>query len=181
MWNRLLVMMLMLFTATSCMTVKRIQRNCDVFAKICAVDVLHEVRYRDTIIYLNPIQARLPVSDIKIVMQLEIEAGEVVDVSKVVKTSGLITAEAWVENGKLHVNSYLNDSTILVKPDPVVIKDAIKTEQLTRTVPVRYIPAAYRFAFWFIITEILILMAYLLLKKTGKGFKDILTIILSKI
>lgn len=178
--KKIIFFLLVSILASGCMTVKRIQRNCDAFAKICAVDVQHEIRYRDTIIYLDPIAVRLPESDVNITSILQVKSG-MLNLKKITKKQGLITIEVSIVNNELQVNAYLNDSTILAHPDPVRIDDAIKTEQLTRTIPVKYIPKAYKFAFWIVLIEVIILILYFFLKKSGKSFKDILNIVLSRI
>ena len=153
---RSILIIAVIFSLSSCMTVKRIQRNCEAFSKICTVNTWHDIQYRDTIIYLDPIQAKLPVSDINISMQLIVKDGQVVNIESITKTQGLITTEVWIKDGKLTINSSLNDSTILIRPDPVVIHDAIVDETTGQTIKIKFIPKTYRWSFWILITEILI-------------------------
>lgn len=161
MWSKLLIIILSLLLS-SCMTVKRIQRNCEAFSKVCAVDTWHDVQYRDTIIYLNPIPAKLPVSDINILMQLMVENGKVVNIDKITKTQGLITTEALVKDGMVTINSFLNDSTILIKPDPIIIHDAIKEETTGQTIKVKFIPKAYKWSFWILLSEVIIILVFVI-------------------
>jgi hypothetical protein len=144
------------FLLSSCMTVRRIQRNCEEFSKICTVNTWHDIQYRDTIIYLDPIEAKLPISDINISMQLTVKDGRVVNIENVKKTQGLITTDAWIEDGVLTINSFLNDSTILIKPDPVIIHDAIVNEITGQTIKIKFIPKTYKWSFWIVIIEIFI-------------------------
>ena len=160
---RSILIFVLVISLSSCMTVKRIQRNCEAFSKICAVDTWHDIQYRDTIIYLDPIEASLPISDINISMQLVVDNGKVIDIKKTIKTQGLITTEVSVKEGKLIVNSFLNDSTILIKPDPVIIHGAIVNETTGQTIRIKFIPKVYKWSFWILIGEIFI--GILIIKK----------------
>ena len=144
------------------MTVGRVQRNCDKFFDVC-VQAEREVQYRDTVIQIPPIPFKLPESKIDISLSLKIVGGRA-NLPKQVKTMGLITTQVEILNDKMHVRSWLNDSTILVKPDPVYIGGATKIITETRKVPVKYIPRIYAYALWIVIIQITLIVVYLILK-----------------
>jgi len=151
--NLLLIFIAVLLT--SCMTVKRIERNCETFYKVC-VQTDQSVVFRDTIIALPPIQAKLPESKIRESLIL-VSSGKVTLPRQVFKR-GLITVSVEVNDNRLLVDASIPDS-ILVKPDPVIIYKAIREETTTNTVPVKYIPRAYKFAFWLVIVQIIAILA----------------------
>ncbi len=151
-----------------CMTVNRIKRNCDKFAQICVTSSTTEVHYRDTIIRLAPIQARLPESNIIISSTLRVING-IVDMPKTIEKNGLITTEVSITNNQLFIRSYLNDSTIMVKPEPVVIHDAIRDEKNTNYItlpPERYIPGIFKITFWIVVIELAAVVILFLLSKS---------------
>lgn len=160
-----ILLTLSLFLFSGCMTTKRIQRHCDEFLQVCGTEVRREIHYRDTIIALPPIPARLPKSDINIVNQLVVRDGAV-NMEKITKRDGLISTSVEIIDGRLVVDSWLNDSTILVQPEPVTIPDAIKQESVEIQVPVKYIPKLYKYSFWILLAEILVLIG-VLVKKIG--------------
>ena len=83
---------------SSCMTVGRVQRNCDKFFDVC-VQAEREVQYRDTVIQIPPIPFKLPESKIDISLSLKIVGGRV-NLPKQVKTMGLITTQVEILNDK---------------------------------------------------------------------------------
>ena len=122
---RLIILVYIILTLSSCLTVKRIQRNCDKFAAVCLTDIENETIVRDTIVKLAPIRARLPVSDINLKLTLQVVNGDV-NMPLTVYKSGIITVEFSVTGNILNIHSFLNDSTILVQPDPIIIREATK-------------------------------------------------------
>lgn len=173
-----LLYFVILLVLSSCMTVGRIQRNCDQFAKICVTETTTEIRYRDTLVYLDPIPVRLPNSDINISQTLTVVDG-VVNLPVQIHKTGLITTEVSVVNNELQVNSYLNDSTILFKPDPVLINDGIREERQKNLVPVKYVPGFYRFTFWLFIAQALLIVFWILVSVRRLDIKGMLKPVLS--
>lgn len=173
-----LVYLFILLVTSSCMTVGRIQRNCDQFVKVCGTETKIETKYRDTLIYLDPIPVRLPVSDVHVSLSLQVIKGKVnLPIHSTIH--GLITTEVSVVDNELIVHAYLNDSTILVKPDPVTIKDAIREEDKSTVVPVKYIPGFYQFTFWLVTTQALIGVFLLVSIIRRQGIKSLLQPVLS--
>lgn len=161
---RLILFLAMLLMATSCMTVPRIQRNCDKFTQVCATSE-RIVEYRDTVIYRSDtILVKLPSDTVTIVDTIQIVKG-VGFLPPVQRDFGLIVANAFVDNSILNVKAWLRDSTILYPvKDTIIIEKAIREENTTTEVKVKYIPDLYRYAFKLIIAEILILLVYLIFK-----------------
>lgn len=156
------------FIFTSCLTAERIRRNCYKFAQICVTGTETEVTYRDTTIYFKPIAARLPESNISIQTELKVTEGKI-NLPRQITKHGLITTEVEIIDNRLFVKSYLNDSSILVQPDPVIIRDAIREEKTKQSItlpPERYIPKAYRIAFWIVIAQIFFLV-FLIISYSG--------------
>ncbi|WP_372772082.1 hypothetical protein [Mangrovibacterium sp.] len=120
------------------------------------------VEYRDTVITLEPIPIRLPQSDINISMLLQVE-NKTVNLPKQTFSKGVIRFDIEVVNNQLVVNASLTDSTILVKPDPVRIKDAIieKKEQAKIVIREKYIPWPYRWSFRIVLLAIVFGLLYL--------------------
>ena len=148
---------------TSCMTVNRIKRNCDKFAEVCYVPSSTVIR--DTIIYINPINVPLPVSNINVNMELK-PINNIVNLEKQVFKNGLIITEVSIMNNHLTLKSFLSDSTILVKPDPVIIPGAIK--EVEKVLKVKYIPKAYKWALNICILAIIYIAVSTYLKIKGK-------------
>lgn len=135
---------------TSCLTVGRIQRNCDKFAQICVTNSETETSYRDTTIVFKPIAARLPESNILIQTDLKVIDGKI-NLPRQISKHGIITTEVEIIDNQLLVKSYLSDSTILVKPDPLTIHDAIREEKSKEYIKLpaeKYIPGFYQFTFY---------------------------------
>lgn len=161
-----------LFLLSSCMTTGRIARNCDKFSKVCALPVQTFVEYRDTVITLDPIPVQLPQSDINVSLSIMQKDGKL-SLPRQQFRQGLIQLDVEVKDGQLLVNAALTDSTILVKPDPVVIHDAIKEEQQTKIIREKYTPKTYRFAFWIVLAEIAVLLFVAAQKITKLNFIQI--------
>lgn len=160
-----------LFLLSSCLTTGRIARNCDKFTEVCALPLQTFIEYRDTVITLEPIPVKLPESNIAI--DLILLSGSKVTLPKQHFRQGLIQLDVEVKDGQLLVNASLTDSTILVKPAPVVIHDAIKEEQQTNIIREKYIPKTYRYAFWIALTEIAVLLFVAAQKITKLNFIQI--------
>ncbi len=158
-------------TLTSCMTVKRIEQNCDKFAKICVAEKVKETIYRDTTIFRSDtVLVPLPADSVKITDTIRV-VKNIAYLPTVRKKAGIIGVDAGVNNSIIRINAYLTDSTILYKhQDTIFIRNAIREEKVSSTVPVKFIPSFYRFTFWVFIFEIVALIVffsvkYLLVKK----------------
>lgn len=151
---------LLLFTAhllflNSCLTVNRIQRNCDKFAQICVTGTKTEIQYRDTVIFrTDTLRVPLPVRDtVKITDTVRI-FNNLAYLPTVHRRFGLIGVDAGVQKSVLSISAYLTDSTILFPHrDTILIEKAIRDQQTTGTVVIRekYIPGFYKFTFWLFI------------------------------
>ena len=153
--TRILILMVLALVFTSCLTVGRIQRNCDKFAKICTVATVTKTVYRDTTIYLtDTIAVKLPADTVTITKTITV-TNNVASMPPVYKSFGLIAVKAGVNNSVLNVTAWLKDSTLLqARRDTVTIKNAIRESGTTTTLePVikKVIPGFYKFTFWFFI------------------------------
>lgn len=160
---------------SSCMTTNRISRNCDKFLKVCGTPVQKWVEYRDTVIKLDPIPVRLPQSNINLNIQLEVKNNQV-NLQKQTFTQGLISVNVEVIDNHLQVNAYLNDSSILVKPDPIIIPNAIKEEKTKDAVVISEVKWYHKLSVRIVEVLILILLIYFGRKLS---WKNLLTKIIS--
>ena len=144
---------------SSCMTTNRIARNCDKFLQVCGTPVQTWIEYRDTVIKLDPIPVRLPQSDINVNLQMQVKNNQV-NLQKQTFTQGLISVNVEVIDNHLHVNAWLNDSTVLAKPDPVVISNAIKEEKTKDVVVISEVKWYHKWSVRIVETLILILLIY---------------------
>lgn len=177
-----IIYLLLILVLSSCMTVKRIQRNCDQFAKICVTETVKETIYRDTTIFRNDtIMVSLPKDTVHLTDTVSI-VNDLVYLPTIYKQFGIIAADAGVQRSVLSVNAYLTDSAILHPiRDTIYLEKAIRHETVTNTVPVRYIPKIYQYAFWIVLTEIIILLLLTFLRFKGKTVNDILKIVQSTV
>lgn len=144
---------------SSCMTTGRIARNCDKFLQVCGTPVQTWIEYRDTVVKLDPIPVRLPQSDINVNLQLQVKDNQV-NLQKQSFTQGLISVEVEVVNNHLQVKAWLNDSTVLAKPDPVVIPKAIREEKKKEVVVISEVKWYHKWSVRIVETLILILLIY---------------------
>ena len=175
--KKLIVFTLLAFVFQSCLTVGMIERNCDKFTQVCVTDSQTEtiIEYRDTTIYItDTLTVDLPNDTVSIRDTVIInEQGAQYD--KVVKTFGVISVSALLHNSFLHVNAWLNDSTILVPyKDSVVLQNSNTTTTHTEYIelpPERYIPKFYRFTFWWFITTVFAGVFFVVIKVYSKQLK----------
>lgn len=142
---------------SSCLTVQKIQRNCDTFAKICVTSATTETITRDTTIYRHDtVFFQLPPDTVKIVETVQIVNNQAI-LKPIKKQFGFIGVNAWINNNRLNINAWLTDSTILIPyRDTILIADAFTatTTQNTVTVHKKYIPKFYKFTFWLVIIQL---------------------------
>lgn len=127
-----LAIILIGFLSVSCLTVKRIEKNCDKFAAVCVTDVKKEVRivtntvteieYRDTIIYKylpgKVVEKRIPVY---------IENG-IVESDLSVLVTPLARSTAQVVGSRLEHYLTQNDTTLQLE-----LERALKTIRIQNT------------------------------------------------
>lgn len=158
----------MVLMMTSCLTVSRIEKNCDKFAKICVTPEKVTVIVKDSFIYrTDTVLVTLP-KDTAWLHDTVTVIGGLAQLPKVHKKSGVISVDAWVKNSVLSVYAYLNDSTILV-PFRDTITVPVTTVINDNTViqpPKRYVPWFYKFTLWFFIFSVVGIILFIL-KKLG--------------
>lgn len=149
--KKTLLILLTLIGLTSCMTVGRIERNCDKFTKVCGTDKVIVTKYRDTTIYRHDtIRVQLPSDTVRISDTVKVVDG-IASMPRIKRKFGVITGEAWVTNSRLGMLAYLNDSTFKTTVhDTITIYDAIQHTNQTNTVTVRvkFIPKFVKFLAW---------------------------------
>ena len=161
--KKLLVIFGLIIGLQSCLTIGRIERNCDKFAKLCVTDRETTTIYRDTTIYQrDTILVPLPYRDtVRITDTVRIVNNQAF-LKPVHKEFGLIGVDAWVQFSVLGVKAYLTDSTILhVRNDTIFLEKVIKEAAITKTVTVRHVPGFYKFTFWMVIAQVAFLMVFL--------------------
>jgi len=173
-----LILLIFISSLTSCLTVKRIEKNCDKFAKVCITETVKEIQYRDTTIYIDKlIPVKLPKDTVKVTDTLRIVNNQV-NLNKIHKRFGTIAVDVSVTNSILNVNAYLIDSTILVRvKDTVYIEKAISEATTTNNItlpPVKYIPKFYKFTFWIFMAEMLGVLLWVVWQIKGGAITGIL-------
>lgn len=164
--------LLCLLWFNSCLTVNRIQRNCDKFAQICTTDRTTETRYRDTTIY---VEKQIYVDKIvKVPIPGHTDTVRITDTVQIVnnqafmksihKQQGIIGVDASVFRSLFTVNAYLTDSTILYNyidtlnyQDSITIYNAIRSVTTEATItlqPKKYIPRIYKITFWTVVAQL---------------------------
>lgn len=151
---------------TSCLTVKRIEKNCDKFAKVCITETITKTEYRDTTFYVDRI-IKVPLSK---------DTVTIVDTVRIINNKcylpmrhekfGLVWVSAGVLNSELKVQAGLIDSTILIPiHDTIFIKDAVTNTISDNTVvlpPEKYIPKLYVITFWLFVILLAMVILYII-------------------
>ncbi len=153
-----IIIFLLLFSFTSCLTIGRIERNCDKFAQICVTDVEKKIVIRDTTIYKDRIiEVVLPKDTVEVIKTVTVREDNLAYLPEVHKEFGLIGVDASVYRSVLKIVAYLTDSTIL-QPihDTIVLPGAIKEQFVIKTVTVKEAPAFYKFTFYLFLILVLI-------------------------
>ena len=163
---------------TSCLTVKRIERNCDKFSRVCITDSRKVIEYRDTIIYKDRIiKVQLPKDTVKIVDTLYIENNKCF-LPYTRKTFGNIWASAKVDNSILDLKAgYVKNVIQVPIHDTIYIERVVtrmRTENTVTLPPVKFIPKFYKFTFWFFILFIVSGAGWIFVKGKGGWIKKIL-------
>lgn len=165
----------MLLFASSCLTPKRIERNCDQFAKICITEKETVTIVRDTTIYrTDTVLVQLPRDTVTLTDTVKIVNNKAF-LPPVHKQFGIVGVDAWVNFSVLNVRGYLTDSTLLYnETDTVFLKGAVQTQTVTNTVPVKYIPGFYKFTFWLfwiVVGSIVLIITWWVLRNFTNVFK----------
>jgi len=166
-------LLLVLLIFSSCLTVKRIEKNCDKFAKVCITETEKIIEYRDTTIFIDKIiKVELPNDTVTLVDTLRIINNRVYLPSRYRKY-GNVWVEAGVSNSILHVQAGLIDSTILIPVhDTIFLEKVIKEATTTNTItlpPERFVPKFYKFTFWAFWVFIAIIAAWVAWKFSPVG------------
>lgn len=150
---------------TSCLTAKRIQRNCDKFAQICVTESVTKIEYRDTTIYIDKIvEVQLPSDTVKIVDTLYVKDNKCF-LPYTYKQFGNVWASAKVDNSIMNLKAgYVQEIIQVQVHDTIYIDKAITNTTTDNTVTVveRYIPKVYKWAFWILLTEVILATLYFL-------------------
>jgi len=165
--KKLILALLISVLFSSCLTVGRIQRNCDKFAMVCGTGTVTDNRYKDTTIYVNRyVPVYLPKDTAKVSQTLKIDSLGA-QMAPVTVDEGYETVTASVTNSHLSVSGFFNrDSLITHIRDSVVLKNAIRESASKTTVKVteKYIPGWYLFTSWYTIIGWVLLAIFLIIK-----------------
>lgn len=163
--KKLIYISFLMLIFSSCLTVGKIQRNCDKFAQVCTTEKVTETVYRDTTIFkTDTVKITLPRDTVKLTDTVTV-INNMAYLAPVYKRFGLIGVNAGVEANILNVNAWLTDSTILQPvSDTILIEKAIKEKAETRTVTIvkKHVPGFYKFTFWIFIIEMIVLTLFIL-------------------
>lgn len=164
------VFFLLLLAFTSCLTVSKIERNCDQFAKVCITETVKEIVYRDTTIYrTDTVFFTLPADTVRITDTLQILNNQV-NLAPVKKEFGNIVVKAAIKWPVLSIEAFYKDSTLLIpRTDTIFIADAFAqvTEKNTVVVKERFIPKFYKFTLWVFIILSVLAVAWIGLQLVG--------------
>jgi hypothetical protein len=163
----------------SCLTVKKIESNCDKFAKICAttatVTELHDTTiYVEKPVYIDKI-IRVPIpgrtDTLRITDTVRIVNNQAY-MKPIHKQIGIIGVDASMHKSVFEIAAYLTDSSILYNyidtltfADSLTIYNAIRTTTTEATItlqPKKYIPKIYKITFWIVIAQLLAIAAIVL-------------------
>ena len=165
--KKLIGILLTGFLFSSCLTVKRVERNCDLFAKICETGTTTEIRYKDTTIFIDrDVPVYLPRDTAYLQGQVTLDTlGAQMEPTTI--KEGLMTITARVKDSKLTASGFINrDSIVANIRDSILIKNAIRQSNSKTTVTIRekYIPGFYKFTFWFAIISWVGLILWIIIK-----------------
>lgn len=171
---------------SGCMSVKKIEKHCDDFAKICVTETKTETSYRDTTIFVKDSFfvdkiIKVPISGDSLRIQDSVKTVpgipayyQPLPFRSLVKSQGLIGMEISGRWKNIDARAYLSDSTILYNykdtltyQDSITIANAVMDKTVNNTItlpPVKYVPKFYTVILWLFIIENLILLILLYLK-----------------
>lgn len=147
---------------TGCLSVGRIERNCDKFAKLCIIEKETIIVIKDTTIYrTDTVLVELPRDTVKLTDTVTIINNQAF-LPPVHKEFGIVGVDAWMNFSILNVRGYLIDSTLLyIEPDTVFLKGAVQLKEVTNTVTVKYIPKIYKIVFWIFWIAVVLLLLWI--------------------
>ncbi len=162
---------------SSCLTVKRIEKNCDKFAKVCITESVTKIEYRDTTIYKDRIiKVQLPKDTVKIVDTLYIQDNKCF-LPYTYRKFGNVWASAKVDNSVLDLRAgYVKNIIQVPIHDTIYIEKAVTntTTDNTVTLPAeKYIPKFYKFTLWFFIILMVAGIGFVVYKFKGGWIKGI--------
>ena len=177
--NLIVIGLIILFS--SCLTVKRIEKNCDKFLKVCSVEQKIITKYRDTTIYVDKpiyidkiIEVPVPSKDSVRIRDSVRIVNNYAYLEPVHKEVGIIGVDASIYRSRISIDAYLTDSTVLYNyrdtlsyKDSITIYNAIKETVTDNTIalpPIKYIPGFYKFTFWIFIGAIVAFIIWVLIK-----------------
>ena len=152
-----------MFLFCSCLTVKKIGRHCDDFARVCGTTKVTETKYRDTVIRVD---RRVPVfvgkDTVRLVSGVVITTSGV-QMNNTISKNGIITVRSKIVNSNLETEAYINvDSIMLNYKDSIRLQNALRTAETTSRIVVRekFVPQFYKLCFWIFIIEVVGVLLY---------------------
>ncbi|MDH5524540.1 MAG: hypothetical protein OEY01_11190 [Desulfobulbaceae bacterium] len=181
-----LIIFIFAWSLTSCLTVNRIQKNCDKFATVCVVPVKTVIQRKDTTIYLErKIPVPIPGDTVRIEIPVMVKGENnqpvirpQISIKPIYRESEHIVLTAKIENNKILAEARLKEGFVIVSiEDTITIKDAIvntTTENNIIQPPFKFIPKLYKFTFWLFWSEMLAIALLVVWKLKGGVIKKIL-------
>ena len=159
--RKYLFIVLIIFIFGSCLTDRKIARNCDRFVKICG-HTQKTTAYKDTTITIDqdvtvPI-APDPINYSGLVSVINGKA----ELPEISLKGNLIAADLSIQAGIISYKAYLYKSELPVRLyATITLPGAIRETSEITTVHESVIPKIYKIAFWIVITEIVITILWL--------------------
>jgi len=169
----------MVLSLTSCLTVERIERNCNKFAKVCVTESVVKIEYRDTTIYKDRIiEVKLPNDTVYLTKNVYIKDNKCfMDYTR--KTFGNIWASAKVDSSVLDLRAgYVNNIVQVPIHDTIYLERAVTNTTTDNTVvlpPEKYVPKFYKFTLWFFILVVLAGAGFIVYKFKGGWIKSLIS------
>lgn len=173
-----IIILLIVLLFTSCLTVKRIEKNCDKFAAVCITSTNVKTEYRDTTIYRDRIvQVVLPKDTVKITDTLFIRDNKCF-LPYVYRTFGNVWASAKVDNSILDLKAgYVSNNIQVPIRDTIYIEKGVTSTTTDNTVilpPEKIIPGWYRFTNKWFIASLVLISIFITWKIKGAWIKSLL-------
>jgi hypothetical protein len=139
--------------------------------KKCPPQVIKETRdsiiTRDTIIYKDK-EVKIKIPGDTVFKEKKVFIKE--DISPLLVQNDYSTASAWVENSQLKLQLIQKERIVVSLIDSAMVEtkhwiEKYYNDKQTVVVKERYVPKVYKYAFWTIIFEIIILISFFVLKK----------------
>ena len=168
---RNLICLVLIVFLSSCLTTKRIQKNCDLFAQICISGTETETttESRDTtIIVIDTVEVPLPADTVAIHDTVTV-VNKLAFMPEIYRQFGNIAITAKVYNSIIDVKGFYVDSSFLyIEPDTIKIKGVVtvKTVEIINTVELvqKYIPKIYKICFYLVMSMLGLLIAFVAFK-----------------